>query len=205
VLTCDAVFTGINRIKYYGDPSGIIGNKLNDAVNEFYKRNNDLPTKIKIMRTALESVRNITDEECKSTFFITYRLIPLKGNANRNYLKDWIEGQYNDIFSMLSKENYVGAVSYSLYTLYIILADFNIDDSSRRAIEYTLRKAEGKPFAEAAPILVKVLEFFYLNNKEEFDTDSSYLNQSSDSGESITGIINQYKSMLGNFMKAFNK
>lgn len=205
VLASDALLIGINRLKYYASPTGMTGSKLNDAVGTFFNRSVDMPGKIKAMRTALEGVKTISDEEFRSAFNITYQLIPLKSNASRNYLQDWIERQYDDASSMLNKGNYATAVSYSLYTLYIILADFNIDENSSKAIEYSLRKAAGKPFQEAAPILVRVLKFFYENEDEEFDMDGDHSETASreDYSQTISNMMDQYKSMLGNFMKAF--
>lgn len=167
----DALFIGINRIKYYVDPTGILSNKLNDAISGFYNRNNDINAKIKIMRTALDAVKNLTPEERKDAYCITYQLIPLKSNAIRGYLKDWIVRQYEYVESMLNKENYSVATLYSLYNLYLILADFNIDENSSKAIEYSLKKAADKPWAEAAPILMKVMKFFYLNEEETLEME----------------------------------
>jgi len=218
VLTSDALLTGINRIKYYADPTGMILTKLNDAASAFFNRNNDMAMKIKTMRTALESVKNISEEESKDTFFVTYRLIPTKGNASRGYLENWIAGQYKDAETMFNKQNYPVAVSYSLYTLYIILADFNIDDDSRQAIEYSLKKAAGLPFAEAAPILFKAVEFFYLNEDETLEMEEEEQDVHVDAAmqeaqqtfaqqymSNLNSMMDQYKSMLGNFMQGFTK
>lgn len=210
VLASDALFIGINRLKYYASPTGILSNKLGDAISAFYNRSNDMNTKIKLMRAALDSVKNISIEESSAAFYIAYQLIPVKGNAGRSYLKDWIARQYEDAESMFNKENYSVATSYSLYTLYIILADFNIDENSSRAIEYSLQKAAGKPWAEAAAVLIKVLRFFYLNEEETFDMEEEHTAVPEadaaipeDYMKNINNMMDQYKSMLGNFMKGF--
>lgn len=211
VSTGDVLFIGINRLKYYADPTGILNNKLTDAVSGFYNRSNDINTKIKLMRSALEAVKNITTEESKDAFCMTYQLIPLKSNASRGYLKDWIAKQYEYAESLVNKENFSIATIYNLYTLYVILADFNIDENSSKAIEYSLKKAADKPWAEAAPILLKAMEFFYLNEDEEFEMEDEPATQETQSFNTddymkgINGIVDQYKSMIGNFMKGFIK
>ncbi|MFT3748571.1 MAG: hypothetical protein QM768_09655 [Agriterribacter sp.] len=207
----DSLFIGINRIKYYADPTGVLNNKLNDAISSFYNRNNDINAKIKIMRGALEAVKNIGASESKNAFCITYQLIPLKSNASRGYLKDWIAKQYENVESLVNKENYSIATIYSLYTLYVILADFNIDENSSRAIEYSLKKAAGKPWAETAPILLKAMRFFYLNEQEAFDMEEEIVAEgmpafnTEEYMKDINGIVDQYKSMIGNFMKGLAK
>lgn len=212
VLAGDALFIGINRLKYYGSPTGMISNKFSEAISNFYNRGNDMNTKIKIMRAALEAVKNISDEDAKATFYIAYQLIPIKGNASRNYLKDWIDAQYNDAESMFNKENYATATSYSLYTLYIILSDFNIDINSQQAIEYCLKYAAGKPWNEAAAILMKAMRFFYLNEEETIEMEQEEeVIESVDAStadnymENINSMMSQYKSMIGNFMQSFTK
>lgn len=204
VLVSDALFIGINRIKYYASPGGVLSNKLNDAVDAFYGRNHDMPAKIKIMRTALESVKNLTAEEAGDTYNLSYQLIPVKGNASRSYLKDWIVRQYDDAASMFNKEHYSTATSYSLYTLYIILAEFNIEDSSRQAIEGTLKEAAGKPWKEASTILMKAMTFFYLNEEDRLVfEDNEEATVSEEYNNTVNNVIGQYKSLLGNFMKGF--
>lgn len=208
----DSLFIGINRIKYYADPTGVLNNKLNDAINSFYNRSNDINAKIKIMRGALDAVTHLTLAESKDAFCITYQLIPLKSNANRGYLKDWIAKQYEYAESLVNKENYSTAAIFNLYTLYVILADFNIDENSSKAIEYSLKEAANKPWTEAAPILLKAMKFFYLNEQEVFDMEDAgnvaaeapvFNMEEYMSG--INGIVDQYKSMIGDFMKGFTK
>lgn len=211
VLASDALFIGINRLKYYGNPTGMLSNKFSEAISSFYNRGNDMNTKIKIMRTALESVKNISDEDAKAAFHIAYQLIPVKGNASRSYLKDWIDAQYNDAESMFNKENYATATSYSLYTLYIILADFNIDANSQQAIEYCLKSAAGRPWNEAAAILMKAMRFFHLNEEETLEMEQEEVLETADASsadnymKNINSMMSQYKSMIGNFMQSFTK
>ncbi len=196
VLASDALFIGINRIKYYANPGGVLNNKLNDAVDIFYGRNHDINAKIKIMRAALEAAKNISSEEAGDTYTVSYQLIPVKGNASRSYLKDWIVRQYEDAASMYNKEHYSTATSYSLYTLYIILAEFNIEDSSRQAIERTLKSAAGKPWKEASAILMRAMTFFYKNEEATLEIEGA-----EDHGNIVNNVIGQYKSKLGSFMK----
>ncbi|MFT3704747.1 MAG: hypothetical protein QM802_20445 [Agriterribacter sp.] len=211
VLASDALFIGINRLRYYSNPTGMLSNKMSEAISTFYSRNVDMNSKIKAMRTVLESFKNITAEESKDTFYIAYQLIPSKGNASRSYLKDWIGTQYNDAESMFNKENYATATSYSLYTLYIILSDFNIDENSQKAIEYTLKSAAGKPFEEAAAILMKAMRFFHLNEEDALEMEEEKqeaANEAIASGDymkNISSMMDQYKSMIGNFMSSFTK
>lgn len=204
VLASDALFIGINRIKYYANPVGVASNKLNDAVDAFYGRTYDIGAKIKIMRTALESIKNLAPEEANDTYNLSYQLIPTKGNASRSYLKDWIVRQYEDAASMYNKEHYSTATSYSLYTLYIILAEFNIEDSSRQAIEGTLKQAAGKSWKEASTILMKAMTFFYRNEEDnlEFEGEKEAV-ASEEYSNTVNNVIDQYKSLLGNFMKGF--
>lgn len=211
VSTGDVLFIGINRIKYYAAPTGMLSNKLNDAVSGFYSGGNDINAKIKIMRGALDAVKNLTAEERKEAYCVTYQLIPLKSTASRGFLKDWIARQYEYTESHFNKENYSIATLYSLYNLYIVLADYSIDENSSKAIEYSLKKAADKPWAEAAPILLKVMKFFYLNEEEVFEMEAEQLTQeiptfnTEQYTKGINGIVDQYKSMIGNFMKGFIK
>lgn len=204
-LCADALFIAINRIKYYCNPTGVLNNKLTEAVDGFYGRTLDMPGKIKLMRSVLEAVKAITIDEVKDSININYQFISPKGNASRSYLKDWIVKQYEDASSMYNKEHYSTATSYSLYTLYIILADFNIDENSRRAIEYTLKKAAGKPWQEAAALLMKCMDFFFHNNAEKLAMDAEEIAAEEKEGYmgTINNMVGQYKSALSNFMKGF--
>lgn len=207
-LTADAVFIGLNRVKYYANPTGIVSNKINEAIEAFYGRNHDLAGKIKLMRSVLESLKVISTEEARDTFNINFQLIPAKSNASRSYLKDWIAKQHEDAASMYNKEYYSTATSYSLYTLYIILADFNIDDNSRKAIEYTLQQAAGKTWQDASGILMKCLDFFYENEEETLEMETEAAETLSAAAtenymDSINAMMDQYKTMLSGFMKGF--
>jgi hypothetical protein len=208
-LAIDALYIGIARIGYYGEPTGLISTQLVDAINALYNTNNDINTRIKNGRDNLGLMKIITMDQCKDTFYMTYQVIPRRGNASRNFLKDWIATAYTSAKSMFDKEDWMSMTHYSLYLIYWLLADYNIDENCQKAIEYTLSKSADKPWKDAAPYFMKVLTFLSENKAEKMEMEEDKMKEEpvakeTDHFEKAMGdAMKSYHSMMGDIMKKF--
>lgn len=205
---CDALYVGLKRIDYYCEPSGLFFKKLQDAINDMFDRNNDWIAKLKPGKQFLASIEKINIDEFKDAVFMGYSLIPLKRNASRAYLENWIESYLEEAQNLYNNEDYISSTYYALYTLYSMLANFNMDENATKAIEYSLNKAAQKEWNEAAETLIAVLDFFYQNDSEEFDMEEEL--ESTNNGFDMNAYMSQmgnfmqnYQSMIGNIMQSF--
>lgn len=207
---CDALFVGLKRLDYYCEPSGMLFNKLSDALNAMFNRENDWIAKLKTGKQFLNSVENITEETIKQDVFIGFSIMPLKRNASRNFLEDFIENNLNETISLHNSGDYVSSTYYGLYTLYLILADYNLEDNSRKAIEYSLKKAASQTWEEASDTLLEVMDFFFQNEQEEFEIEDDEVAQQpafdmSAMNNQVGDFMKNYQNLLGGFMQSFTK
>lgn len=206
---CDALFVGLKRIDYYCEPSGMMYKKLDDSLSEMFNGNNDWVGKLKIGKQFLASIDKISQEELQQDVFVGFSLMPLKRNASRNFLEEFIENHLNEAISLHNNADYISSTYYSLYTLYSILANYNLEENSKNAIEYSLKKAAGQPWEEASDTLLEVMDFFYQNNEEVFDMEEDNSQAPAFDMSAISGqmgdFMKNYQNMLGGFLQSFNK
>ena len=86
----------------------------------------------------------------------------------------------------------------------------DLEENSKKAIEYSLKKAANQPWEDASDTLLEVMDFFFQNEEEEFDMEEEETTQ--DAGFNMDAITNQmgdfmknYQNMLGGFMQSFTK
>lgn len=207
---CDALYVGLKRMDYYCEPSGMLYKKLDDALSAMFNRDNDWIAKLKQGKQFLASFETMTQDEIKEDVFVGFSLMPLKRNASRNFLEDYIENHLNETISLHNSADYIGSTYYGLYTLYSILANYNLEEHSKNAIEYSLKKAANQPWEDASDTLLEVMDFFFQNNEDEFEMDDDDQQEAPAFDMSaLTGqmgdFMKNYQSMLGGFMQAFTK
>lgn len=204
---CDALYVGLKRLDYYCEPSGMLYKKIDDALLIMFDRNNDLVAKLKTGKQFLSDVQKLNTANFKDGVFMPFSLIPLKRNASRNYLEGWMESHLEDTQELYNNEDYISSTYHALYTLYTMLANFKLETSSLKAIEYSLKKAANQEWREAAGILIEVMDFFYQNQDEEFAMDEAAdTEQAFDMNAYIAqmgNVMQNYQSMIGNLMKSF--
>jgi hypothetical protein len=204
----DCIFIGVNRIRLYCEPTGILLNKMNETIDVLYDRNNELFDKIKAGKSFFKYVEEINQYKFKDYCAITFSLIPDKKSVNRKYIEEWIEGHLNNAESSYNAEDYSTAALYGYYALYYAVAYFNIDGKDRKVIEYGLRNAANKTWKEASESLNEVMNHFFQNTGKDFvfKNSSSSATAGFDTGsymKTIEESVSQYKSIMSGFMSAF--
>lgn len=207
---CDALYVGLKRLDYYCEPSGMFYKKIEDALAAMFDRDNDWIAKLKPGKQLLASVEKMSEDDFKQDVFIGFSLMPLKRNASRNYLEEWIENHLNETISLHNSGDYISSTYYALYALYSILANFNLEENSKKAIEYSLKKAAGQPWEDASDTLLEVMDFFFQNNEDEFDTeDEEEATAQSFDMNALAGqmgdFMKNYQNMLGGLFQSFGK
>lgn len=204
---CDALYVGLKRLDYYCEPSGMVYKKMDDALAVMFDRNNDFVAKLKLGKQFLADAQKLDLTSFKDAVFMSYTLIPLKRNASRNYLEGWIENYLEYTQELYNNEDYISSAYHALYTLYTMLANFKLETSSLKAIEYSLKKAANQEWRETADILIEVMDFFYQNQDEEFEMEETEASgQAFDMNAYMAqmgSVMQNYQSMIGNLMKSF--
>lgn len=207
---CDALYVGLKRIDYYCEPSGMFYKKIDDALAAMFNRNNDWIGKLKPGKQLLAAIDTMTEEDFKQDVFIGFSVMPLKRNASRNYLEEWIENHLNETISLHNSGDYISSTYYALYTLYSILANFNLEENSKKAIEYSLNKAAKQPWEDASDTLLEVMDFFFQNNQDEFNMEgeeevaTEAFDMNALSGQ-MGDFMKNYQNMLGGLFQSFGK
>jgi len=213
---CDALFIGMKRIEYYCAPTAMLGNKLEEAFAAMFNRDNDMLGKLKPGKALLESFATMTTDELRESCYVTFNLIPVRKNANRKTLEEWIEDDYEGTTESFNQDDFLGAAFRTQFALYRVLADFNIEDSIRNPIEKGLKAAAGKPWEEAAATLMLVLDWLYQNNGEDLDIDSDEEENDAVANamagfdmnaymEQMSGFMGNFQNMLGGLLKGVGK
>lgn len=203
----DSIFIGVNQIRIYCNPTGILLNKINDTIDVLYDRDNNMIDKIKAGRVFFKFVEEIKIEDFNEYCAIIFSLIPDKKNVNRNYLEKWIENHLENAQEAADAENYIGSAFYSYYALYYALSYFNIDSKDEKVMLYGLKESAGKDWEEASEILIDILDFFYQNTGEDFvfeSNDSTPENiDMEDYMKNIQESMGQYKNLISDFLSGF--
>lgn len=204
---CDALYVGLKRLDYYCEPSGMVYKKMDDALAVMFDRNNDFVAKLKLGKQFLADAQKLDLTSFKDAVFMSYTLIPLKRNASRNYLEGWIENYLEYTQELYNNEDYISSAYHALYTLYTMLANFKLETSSLKAIEYSLKKAANQEWRETADILIEVMDFFYQNQDEEFEMEETEASEQAFDMNAymaqMGSVMQNYQSMIGNLMKSF--
>lgn len=203
---CDAIYVGLKQIDYYCEPSGTFNNKLQDCVSAMFDRDSDMITRIKMGKAFLASIEDFNTDNIKNAVFYNYCLINVKRNMNRKGLKNWIEDLYDQTVEKYEKDDYTAAAYLGLYTFYTLLGDFNLDKHIQECLEYVLEKTAGKEFTEeVCEEFLDLMEFFTENVDDEYPKLESNTTNDTDYELVAKNAMSQYQSIMGNFMKMFNK
>lgn len=205
---CDAIFIGMKQIDYYCEPSGMFYKKLQDCVDNMFDRNKDILAKMKPGKQFLASIEKMTAEDLSDAVFYNYCLISIKRNMSRNGLSNWIEDLYDSCAEYYKKDNFLSCGYLSLYTFYTILADFNLDEHTQKAIEYVLKTNAGKEFNdESCQVFLDLMDFFYDSDEEIYPNlvEENEPTSTSDAEAMMKNVMEQYQGVLGGFMKMFGK
>ncbi|MEN2486674.1 hypothetical protein AAYQ05_02635 [Flavobacterium sp. B11] len=203
----DSVFIGINQIRLYCNPTGILLNKMDETIDIIYDRSINMIDKLKAGRVFFKFVEEILIEDFNDYCNVTFNLISNKRTTNRTQLESWVEGYLENSEEDYSVENFTESAFNSYYALYYALSYFNIESKDEKVMLYGLQKASQKSWQEAAEILIEVLDFFYQNTGEDFifKNTPEPNNPLDDSTQNIQECVKQYKNMLSGFLSGFGK
>lgn len=162
----DSMANSLLKLDYVLSPQGYLKGELENSVATLYVQEGieDINAKVKEKIGKLMEVDKKKFEEC---MYMPNFLIPVKYNTNFSVLQEYAQKSYDRAKSEYGSSNYLGAFYTLLYQIYNTFYRDSIPFYAAKLLNESLEAAGGKPWKDAATILLSAYDKIMGSKTEE--------------------------------------
>jgi len=153
--TFDILNIGLKRVEYAVQPQGFIKNEIERVIVEMGNKNVNVLDRNKYARDLMDGLQKMPKEELAKSLYKSEVFVPEKWNLNLENTQRNLDGYVTNAQKYLNEQSWIMAVMECLYAYYNLFYSNYVEKRVSDEISAGLESASGKPWNEAAPILVQ--------------------------------------------------
>lgn len=156
--TFDILNIGLKRIEYAISPQGFLKNEIERVLGEMGNKNANVMDRNKYARTLLGQLQQMPKDQLAKSLYKSEVFVPEKWNLNLEGTQRNLEAFGNNAMKYLKENNHIMAVLECYYAYYNLFYANYVEKRVSDEINAGLEAASGKPWDQAAPVLVQSLQ-----------------------------------------------
>ena len=185
------------KILYCIHPQGQLLNDLNKYVKEHDREDIPLPEIVAKGKSVIENLKAIPKEKLAEDLYYVETFIPAKRRSNLKNIQDNFEDDADKAESYLNQDDYLSCGIIILYQFYRLYYFNNVQDDVNAVVARSLANSSGKPWEEAAPILMEAMSNIMEGNLTA--PPASYMEEIQQAMQNVNmkEIADNLKNMMG--------
>jgi len=153
----DILMITLTKIEYYINPQGMLRNDLEKAVSDMNGKDN-VNDRTARAKAFVQKLQQMNKDSFVRDLYQAEVFIPYKWRTSLQHVQETLKTGYEQAQKEYTGKDYMGCTMTSLYHLYKLYYDNNVENAVAAVIDDGLQRASEKPWAEAAAALYGALD-----------------------------------------------